>query len=220
MNKFDYIPRIIENKDWITILFLLTLVLVVVVKNFFEKQFSDFSNLLFNDKYLKIYKDKSTLLSWFTIILFLVQLLSYSFFIQLVLGHFEYISNTNGITFIQIITFLTFFILSKYLIEKIFATTLNIENQLEQFNLIKVSYRIYIGLLLIPVNLVLYYSNFLNSYVLLSIISLILIINVITYIFSLKNYQKLILGNFFYFILYICTLEIAPYFFTYYLFKK
>lgn len=111
---------------------------------------------------------------------------------------------------------MSFFILSKFLIEKIIATSFNIENLVEQFNLFKVSYRTYIGLFLLPVNIVLFYTDFLNYYVIITLLAILLIINIITYLFSLRNYQKLLMGKMFYFILYICTLEIAPYYFTYY----
>lgn len=220
MDKYELIPRISENKDWITILFLLTLLIVTITKSAFENRFSDFTNLIISDKYLKIYKDSSNLMSWFTILLFVVQLLSISFFMQLVLSQFGYTTKTNWISFIQIFTFLSFFILSKFLIEKIIATSFNVENFIEQFNLFKVSYRTYVGLLLLPFNLILYYTNYVNSYLIFSILGVLLIINVIIYLLSLKNYQKLLFGKLFYFILYICTLEIAPYYFIYYLISK
>jgi hypothetical protein len=44
--------------------------------------------------------------------------------------------------------------------------------------------------------------------------------NLLTYLVSLKNYQNLFLGKLFYFILYLCALEIAPYYFMYYWFTK
>lgn len=220
MDKYELIPRIFENKDWITILFLLTILIVTITKSAFENRFSDFTNLIISDKYLKIYKDSSNLMSWFTILLFVVQLLSISFFMQLVLSQFGYTTKTNWISFIQIFTFLSFFILSKFLIEKIIATSFNVENFIEQFNLFKVSYRTYVGLLLLPFNLILYYTNYVNSYLIFSILGILLIINVIIYLLSLKNYQKLLFGKLFYFILYICTLEIAPYYFIYYLISK
>ena len=40
------------------------------------------------------------------------------------------------------------------------------------------------------------------------------------YLNSLKIYQKFIIGKLFYFILYLCTLEIAPYYFVYYWLTK
>ncbi|RXR20768.1 DUF4271 domain-containing protein [Flavobacterium amnicola] len=216
MNKYELIPRIVENKDWITIIFVVTLIVVTIAKAGFENRFNDFMNLIVNNKYLKIYKDPSNLMSWFTILLFFVQLVSFSFFVQLVLSYLGYTTKTNWITFIQIITFLSFFVLSKYLIEKIIATSFNMESFIEQFNLFKVSYRTYIGLLLLPVNIFLYYTDYVNKYTIISVLIVLLIINSLTYLASLRNYQKLLFGKLFYFILYICALEIAPYYFMYY----
>ena len=159
-------------------------------------------------------------MSWFTVLLFVVQLISLSFFLQLVLSYYGYTTKTNWVTFVQIFTFLSFFILSKFLIEKIIATSFNIENFTEQFNLFKVSYRTYIGLLLLPVNIIMYYTNIMNSYAIIGVMIMLLIINTVTYLVSLKNYQKLLLSKLFYFILYICALEIAPYYFMYYIITK
>ncbi|WP_395059061.1 DUF4271 domain-containing protein [Flavobacterium sp.] len=220
MSKTELIPRIVENKDWVTILFIIAFSLIVVTKTAFENRFRDFVNLLINDKYLKIYKDSSNLMSWFTILLFVVQLISISFFLQLVLSYFGYATKTNWVTFIQIFTFLSFFILSKFLIEKIIATSFNIENFIEQFNLFKVSYRTYMGLLLLPVNIIMYYTNIMNTYAIIGVMIMLLIINAVTYLVSLKNYQKLLLSKLFYFILYICALEFAPYYFMYYIITK
>lgn len=190
--------------------------MVTITKAVFEKRFTDFVRLLFNNKYIKVYKDPSNLMTWFTILLFFVQLISFSFFIQLVLSYYGYTTKTNWVSFIQIITFLTFFVLSKYLIEKIIATSFDTESFIEQFNLFKVSYRTYLGILLLPVDMVLYYTNSINQYVILGVLVIILIINAVTYLVSLRNYQNLLLRKLFYFILYICALEIAPYFFMYY----
>lgn len=217
MNKYELIPRIVDNKDWITLLFLVALLVVAIAKAGFENRFNDFMNLIVNNKYLKIYKDPSNLMSWFTILLFFVQLVSLSFFVQLVLSYFGLTTKTNWISYIQIITFLSFFVLSKYLIEKIIATSFNMESFIEQFNLFKVSYRTYIGLLLLPINIILYYTDYMNKYIIITVLVILLVINVLTYLVSLRNYQKLLFGKLFYFILYICALEIAPYYFMYYL---
>lgn len=220
MNKIELIPRIVENRDWVTVLFLMALLLVAITKTAFENRFSDFVNLIINNKYLKIYKDSSNLMSWFTILLFVVQLISLSFFVLMVLSYLGYTTKTNWISYIQILTFLSFFVLSKFLIEKIIATSFNIESFIEQFNLFKVSYRTYIGLLLLPVNIVLFYTDLMNTYLIMGVLAILLVINSITYLVSLKNYQKLLLSKLFYFILYICALEIAPYYFMYYVITK
>ncbi|WP_313806335.1 DUF4271 domain-containing protein [Flavobacterium sp.] len=220
MMDLNLTERILESKDWATVLFLLCFGLIAVNKAVFEVRFNEFIRIAISDKYLKIYKDSGNMQSWFTISMFFVQLISFAFLIQMTLSVFGFTTKTNWVTFIQIITLLGVFILSKYLIEKIIATTFSIEDFNEQFNLQKVNYRTYIGMLILPINLLLFYNDFLSKTIILSLIAIILIINIITYFFSLRNYQNLILSKFFYFILYLCALEIAPYYFMYYWFTK
>ncbi len=215
--------RIIENKDWATVLFVVCFILIAVAKSVFEGRFADFSKLIFSDKYIKIYKDTSNLMSWFTITLFMVQVLSVAFFIQFLLSYFGYIpkeAKTDWVIYVQLFTFTGVFILAKFLVEKIIAVSFNIEEFTEQFNLQKVSYRTYLGILLLPVNIFLFYNDAVATSVIYVIIGIILIINVLTYLNSLKIYQNLIMGKLFYFILYLCALEIAPYYFMYYWFTK
>ncbi|MCK8142283.1 DUF4271 domain-containing protein [Flavobacterium sp. I-SCBP12n] len=213
-------PRIIESKDWATVLFVLSFAIIAITKSIFENRFGDFANLIYSNKYIKVYKDSTNLKSGFTLSLFFVQMISLTFFIQISLSYFGYASKTDWLLYIQIFTFLIFFILSKYLIEKIIATSFNIEEFTEQFNLQKVTYRTYIGLLILPFNIILFYYDSFSRNIPLFIIAIALITNALTYLISIKNYQKLIFGKLFYFILYLCTLEIAPYYFMYYWFIK
>ncbi|MDI5886829.1 DUF4271 domain-containing protein [Flavobacterium yafengii] len=213
-------PRITESKDWATVLFVLSFAIIAVTKSVFENRFGDFANLIFSNKYNKVYRDSSHLKSGFTISLFFVQVISLAFFIQISLSYFGHASKTDWILYIQIFTFLNFFVLSKYLIEKIIATSFNIEEFMEQFNLQKVTYRTYIGLIILPLNIILFYYDSFSRNIPLLIIAIILIINILTYLISIKNYQNIIFGKLFYFILYLCALEIAPYYFMYYWFTK
>ena len=212
--------REIENKDWATILFVLSFATIVITKSTFENRFTDFIKLIYSDKYINVYKDSSNLKSGFTIALFFVQVISLAFFIQLTLSYFGYASKSDWILFIQIITLLIFFILSKYLVEKIIATAFDIEEFIEQFNLQKVIFRTYIGLFLLPINIILFYNDTISRNFLILLIFIILVINILTYLVSIKNYQNIIFSKLFYFILYLCTLEIAPYYFLYYWFTK
>lgn len=212
-------PRVIETKDWATFVFLLSFILIAVTKTVFETRFNEFLRILVSDKYIKVYKDSTNLMSGFTILLFIVQIISFSFFIQVLLDYFGYVKKTDWVSFIRISSLLTIFVLSKFLIEKIIAETFEIEEFIEQFNLQKVGYRTFIGLLILPVNIYLFYNNP-SNYLIFITLAVILIINLATYLISLKNYQNLLIGNLFYFILYLCALEIAPYYFIYYLITK
>jgi len=213
-------PRVLEPRDWATYLFVFSFVLIAITKTAFETRFSEFLRILVSEKYIKVYKDTSHLMSGFTILLFVVQVISFSFFIQLVLNHLGYVSKTDWVIFLRIFTFFGIFILSKFLIEKIVATVFNIEEFAEQFNLQKVSYRTFIGLILLPINIYLFYNNTSSNILIYCTIVVILIINLFSYLVSLKIYQNLLIGKLFYFILYLCALEIAPYYFIYYLITK
>ena len=210
-------PRILEPKDWATYLFILSFALIAITRTAFEGRFSEFLRILVSDKYIKVYKDTSHLMSGFTILMFIVQVISFSFFIQILLYYFGYTSKTDWVTFLRIFTFFGVFVLSKFLIEKIIAAVFNIEEFAEQFNLQKVSYRTFIGMILLPINIYLFYNNTLSNVLIYCIIGVILAINLYSYLISLKIYQNLLIGKLFYFILYLCALEIAPYYFIYYL---
>lgn len=217
-----YNERLASGKDWATLLFVACFAIIAINRNVFENRFSEFIKLAVSDKYTKIYKDSGNMLSWFTISFFLIQVISFTFLLQFLLSYNsdDPAKKTSWVFFIQLFTLIGVFILAKYLIEKIIATAFNIEEFNELFNLHKVNYRTYIGLLLLPVNIFLFYNNSQHAIVIYVIIGLIIAASITSYLVSLRIYQNLILGKLFYFILYLCTLEIAPYYFMYYWFNE
>lgn len=212
--------RIIDNKDWATVLFVLSFATIAITKSAFENRFADFVKLIYSDKYTSVYKDGSHLNSSFTLALFGVQIISFAFFIQILLSQFGYASKSDWILFIQIVTFIIYFILSKFLIEKIIADAFEIEEVIEQYNLQKVIFRTYIGIFLLPVNIVLFYNDPVSNDITTILIIIVLISCALAYILSVKNHQNVIFSKLFYFILYLCALEIGPYYFIYYWFTK
>lgn len=221
MMDLVYNERITGGQDWATLLFVACFALIAINRNVFETRFGEFIKLAVSDKYTKIYKDSGNMLSGFTISFFFIQVISFTFLLQFLLSYFNpEIEKTSWVSFIQLFTLIGAFILSKYLIEKIIATTFNIEEFNELFNLHKVNYRTYMGLLLLPVNIFLFYNNAEHPIVIYVILGLIIAASVASYLVSLRIYQNLILSKLFYFILYLCTLEIAPYYFLYYWFTN
>jgi hypothetical protein len=75
----------------------------------------------------------------------------------------------------------------------------------------KLSYLNYSSLVMLLANITLTYIFPESRPVLFIGIFLILLINSIGWITIVKNYQKFISAHFFYFILYLCALEIAPF---------
>ncbi len=210
--------RTVGESDWATVIFVVAMVLVASARTVFEARFAEFLNLGASDKYIKVYRDSSHLRSGFTVALFIVQLVSISFFLHLSLSYFGFGVKSDWVRFVRIFTLLSVFVLSKFLFEQIIGSVFRIEELVEQFNLQKVSYRTYIGLLLLPVDLILFYNNSISKTLVFAIITIVLLANLLTYVVSLKNYQNLLASKLFYFILYLCALEIAPYYFLYYSF--
>jgi hypothetical protein len=229
MDNFTLHERIIGQNDWATVLFVFCFAVIAVNRTVFQARYAEFIKLAWSDKYTKIYKESGNIQSWFTISFFVVQVISYTFLLQFVLIYLQKANGAFAVTpgrfegflaFIQLFTIIFTFILGKYLVEKIIATSFNIEEFNEQFNLHKVNYRAYIGLVLLPVNVVLFYNLTPKAWILYIILGLIAAAGILSYIISLRIYQKLILSKLFYFILYLCALEIAPYFFLYYWFTN
>lgn len=220
MNDMILNVREVESKDWATIIFIISLVLLALLSTIYEKRFADFLRLGISDKYVMLYRENSNLVSGFNILLFILQLISISFFIQLFLSASNMGSKSDWILFVRIFTLTTSFVLIKFLIDKILALTFNIEEFAEMFNLRKVTYRTYFGLLLLPISFGLFYYKDIDNSTYLIILAVFLMANALIYLASLKNYQKYISGKLFYFILYLCALEIAPYYFMYYWFTN
>ena len=101
--------------------------------------------------------------------------------------------------------------LIKVLLERLIGSVLSIDSIVNDYLFQKISYKNYIGLLLIPVNAFLIYSLKPDTLTFIIVLGILLVINAIGSLSFFKRNQSVIKKNFFYFILYLCALEISPY---------
>jgi len=208
----DAIIRNVETNDWLTILMVISLVLTTVAKSLFESRFAYFTSLFTNNKYISIYgKEKSLVINRFSLLLFSAQIISLAIFIYLSFFALTDIAATTDYLFIKIISYLLVIIAFKYFLEKTIAAIFEIDVLFEDYNFQKISYRNLINLYLIPINALLIYFSFSNNTLLYITIALFILVNLAVQLIIFRKYQKLIIDNLFYFILYLCALEIAPY---------
>ena len=73
------------------------------------------------------------------------------------------------------------------------------------------TFKNYSGMVFLIANLFLLYTSHYAQIIIIAAFSLICVINIIGFITSFQNYQKIINPNFFYFLLYLCALELGPY---------
>ena len=210
--------REIISNEWYVIFFVLCLSILALAKRSFSTRFNDFLLLVGKSKYLKIYARDQKFIDQFDALLFVNLIISLSLFCFL--GYSTFIDSIpfNLGAFLKILLGIGSIILIKILLERLIGSLFGIDTLMDSYLFQKTNYKNYTGLLLLPINILLVFTIPLSVNVFYVIFALIFIINLIGFITSIKTHQKTIINNIFYFILYLCALEIAPYVILYKLF--
>ncbi len=212
----DFNERLIVSTDWTTYLLVGCFVLFAVAKYFYPKRFHEFSLLPITNQYFFVHGKNDELNHPFNMLLFAAQIISVSIFAYLLFSVFNSSEvQKNEWLFVQICTAYSLFILIKFSLEKIVANIFSLDELINDYLYQKLSYRNFLGILFFLGNLF-----FLHIYpptvtALFFFSGIALALNAIALLYSYKKNGSLILGNFFYFILYLCALEIAPYIILY-----
>src|SRR5690606_28874261 len=99
--------------------------------------------------------------------------------------------------------------------EKIIASIFSIDTIIDHYLYQKLSYRNLLSILILFANILLIYTFSESKFIVIFIASVVLLINVAMLLYTFKSSEKIITNNLFYFILYLCALEISPYFILY-----
>jgi hypothetical protein len=188
------------------------IVVIAILKVIYPKRFEDFIRLPVSNNYFLAKGKSEELRHPFSILLFLIQLISISLFVYL---FFLEKGKATVLLFFQILSAVFIFIIVKTSIEKMIGAIFSIKNIIDQYIYEKLSYRNFISLLLIIANLIFYFSVKPDLNTLLIFTGILFLINILILFYSYKKYRSLIFSNFFYFLLYICALEISPYLILY-----
>lgn len=208
----EYSFRNIENWDWFTLVLVGIFAILSVTRYLYPRRFHEFLLLPISDKYFKLQGKGYKIKHLFNAMLFSVQVLSFSLFFYLFLS----ISNPSLIQenqwlFIQIATGFSVFVLVKFFSEKIIAHIFNIEGLINGYLYEKFSYVSLISLLVLIGNVVFFFTLKPFKTLLIAFSIVLAGLYIISLISSFKRNWIVILRHFFYFILYLCALEIAPY---------
>jgi Domain of unknown function (DUF4271) len=206
------------SNDWFTLLIVLSLSILAIAKYAFSNRFNDFLWVIGNSKYLKIYTREQKFIDPFDTLLFSNLIISLSLFLFICYNVLVKTVPFNISLFLKILLAVGTLLLIKVLIERLIGSLFEIDSLIDSYIFQKTSYKNYIGLVLLPLDIILIFALQPNPTLIYVIFGLLFIINIIGFITSFKTYQKLIINNFFYFILYLCALEIAPYIILYKLF--
>ena len=203
------------SNELFTILLVLGLVIIAAAKLLAPKRFSDFVFIVGDFKYLKIYSRDQKFFDKFDALLFVNLILSVSVFCFII---YQFLTEAKmlSVNFMFKLTFgIGLFSLIKVLTERLIGSLFEIDKLVDAYLFQKISYRNYLGFLLLPINALLIFNIKPSMPVFHIVIGLLLIVNIIGLATSFKTHQSIIKHNFFYFILYLCALEIAPYIILY-----
>jgi hypothetical protein len=212
--------REIISNEWFTALIILCIGVLTFVKVNYSKRFYDFLWVIGNSKYLKIYLRDQKFIDRFDSFLFLNLIISLSLFFFVWNNTFNEFMGFDLVLFLKLLIGIGGIILIKVLLERLIGSIFEIDAVIDSYVFQKISYKNYIGLILIPINVLLIYAIQPSKAIIYIVIGLLLLINMIGFLTSVKMHQNLILSNFFYFILYLCALEFAPYIILYKLFNN
>ncbi len=206
------IARITGTADWVTILLFSSLVFIITAKSLFYTKFLNYIILPFNNKYIFMYNKKEKLMNWFNVFFTLFQIINFSLFIFFAWSIISHPPENKKL-------FGYFIILAAVILFQTIKFILQIGNgfifsNLKTFSDLvfkKISYLNYSAILVFIANVILCYILKESKTVVYLTVILVVIINAIGWVTVIKNHQKIIAHNFFYFILYLCALEIAPF---------
>jgi hypothetical protein len=203
--------REIRELDWITLIIFSSVIFLVLAKSLFYSRFLNFMILPFNNKYIFLYNKKDRLMNWFHIFFTAFQLLNFSLFLYLAISIYK--PNEvlpSPFLFGLILSLVFLFLFFKILIQLGNSTIFNNQSVIAEILFKKISYLNYSSLVMFVANVTLTYVFIGSKTVVLLGSALVLLILIMGWVTIIKTHLKFLTNYFFYFILYLCALEIAP----------
>ena len=202
-----------HNKDWITGLFLFIFLLLAGLKYLYQERILYSGIHFFSKNHISINfnKDNHKIFNVFQSALFLIQVIILSLLLYFASLHYNLnIIIFNLHLFLSIFFSITIYFVFKYFIGSFLSYVFNLKKSVERFINFKISYLHNLILWLIPFLII---QNYIENYKTITLyITLIIFFCLLALRYSLllHHNKKLIFSNLFYFILYLCALEIAP----------
>lgn len=201
------------KSDWITFAFVLVVLLLAISKWLYKDRLFHLISIFFSkDYFIKYGKDTQLIFSWFNCLLFLVQTIILSLLIvaYIILYKSHIVDDNSLYHFSLSFIAVTLFFGIRYIIGKFLAIIFEVNKAHNYLTFAKISYLYSSVLLIIPFVFLTYYIKTNNLLLFQLTITLFSILLIVRYVNILINNKKMIFRRLFYFILYICALEIAP----------
>lgn len=150
--------REVISNELFTILIVLGLCILAFAKYAFSNRFNDYLWVIGNSKYLKIYAREQKFIDQFDSLLFVNLIISLSIFSFVGYNTFVDSLQFDLTTFIKLFVGIGAIILIKILLERLIGSLFDIDELIDSYIFQKTNYKNYIGLFLLPINIILIYA--------------------------------------------------------------
>ncbi|MGM0635253.1 MAG: DUF4271 domain-containing protein [Bacteroidota bacterium] len=204
------------NNLWLTLAILAVFLIFAALKKVNSNKFEHALNLLWTRGSVVKHIFESKKINYFALITFINSLLVLSLFIVLNSGFIPfYQSDGSFSSFLVVFVTILVFFSGKFLVEKIIGILFEIDTIISHQVKLIFMYRNLALLTLFPGVLLLAFSNLDPFWISISFSILAVFVFLWGIIELFFKYRKLYLSEWFYFILYLCSLKIAPYIILY-----
>ncbi len=199
------IERIIDDNSWITIVIIIAIILLAMMKLLKPTKLYGYTIAFISPGFFhKRIEEGDSFFTPFRLFLFFYSAIVLSLFLYLVFLAENY--HYDFLVFTGLLIVVTLYFAARFLIDHALANILGLSSVVNYFLYTKSGYLYVLCLWLLPV-IILYQYAFPNKLFLIFSFCVLLIIRAFL---ILSNNKKLIISKLFYFILYLCALEIAP----------
>lgn len=201
---------------WIFPVFIFIFTIIALLRVAYPNHFWEYLKLPFDRKYIIIYEKKERKVQPFTAVSFFLQWLSLNLFLYVWTQFHNIPSKLTGFLLLDIALTLFALLTFKLLIQKWISFLFDLKGFSKPYVFARIAYSSYAAIFTVILLFFMIYSGSLNEKYLYILLAIFLIINILSWITIIKMNQKSIKSYIIYFILYLCTLEIAPYVFLAY----
>lgn len=209
--------KTIINKDWITLLLVLSFLTIAISKFFYSEKFQGLLSFFTSEKYARRSKDKGPLNVFnFLLSAHQITILSLFLFLWYTISQGEDYAQQPQL-YLKILVGYLIFEIVKIFIDKVIDYLLNVQGIMRLYLHRKINFKSFLSILVLILCFFIVYGDFASVQLLQISLWMIIGLYFISLAITIRKYQDQILSLPSYFILYFCTLEIAPYYIMYHL---
>lgn len=207
----DFLFRNTSYNETLTYLVIGAIVVITCIKLIFHIQFNDFLGTITNGKYFLLHNKGERKKNLFNPLFYLFFSINLTVFSYISLSALNILPSNSTLKLIICATIINGFFIIKYLLEKIIFEILDLDKFYESLNFQRLTFMNFIGILLLLLNLTILYITPKPSVIFIySCIGILTFTYLLSILIIILNNQKTVLKHWFYFILYLCALEISP----------